>query len=121
MIKIVVFNNASLGFVAMEMKVMGMPPFGTDLKNPNFAKLAESIGIMGIRVENSEDVPSAIEKAMAYDGTVLIDVLTNTNELALPPKISIEQAKGFGIYMLKQTLLGDGPEVWDTVSSNFLN
>ena len=119
-IKIVVYNNGSLGFVAMEMKVVGMPPFGTNLKNPNFAKMADAIGIMGIRVENSEDVPAAIEKALTHDGPVLIDVLTNPTELAMPPKINIEQAKGFGIYMIKQTLLGDGPEVWDTLSSNFL-
>ena len=76
---------------------------------------------MGIRVENSEDVPAAIEKALAHNGPVLIDVLTNPTELAMPPKINIEQAKGFGIYMIKQTLLGDGVEVWDTLSSNFLN
>jgi pyruvate dehydrogenase (quinone) len=119
-IKIVVYNNGSLGFVAMEMKVIGMPPFGTDLKNPNFAKMADAIGIMGIRVENSEDVPPAIEKALAHDGPVLIYVLTNPTELAMPPKINIEQAKGFGIYMIKQTLLGDGPEVLETLSSNFL-
>ncbi|HEY4325309.1 MAG TPA: ubiquinone-dependent pyruvate dehydrogenase [Mucilaginibacter sp.] len=119
-VKIVVYNNGSLGFVAMEMKVIGMPPFGTDLKNPNFAKMAEAIGIMGIRVESSEDVPTAIEKALAHDGPVLIDVLTNPAELAMPPKINMEQAKGFGIYMLRQTLLGDGPEVWETLKTNFL-
>lgn len=119
-IKIVVYNNGSLGFVAMEMKAIGMPPFGTDLKNPNFAKMAEAIGIMGIRVENSADVPTAIEKALAHDGPVLIDVLTNPTELAMPPRINIEQAKGFGIYMIKQTLLGDGAEVWDTLKTNFL-
>jgi pyruvate dehydrogenase (quinone) len=120
-IKIVVYNNGSLGFVAMEMKVIGMPPFGTDLKNPNFARMAEAIGILGLRVENSDDVPGAIEKAFEHDGPALIDVLTNPTELAMPPKINIEQAKGFGIYMIKQTLLGDGAEVWDTLSSNFLN
>ena len=120
-VKIVIYNNGSLGFVAMEMKVIGMPPFGTDLKNPDFAKMAEAIGIMGIRVENSEDVPAAIEKALAHDGPVLIDVLTNPTELAMPPEINIDQAKGFGIYMLRQTLLGDGAEVWNTLKSNFLS
>lgn len=120
-VKIVVYNNGSLGFVAMEMKVIGMPPFGTDLKNPDFAKMAEAIGIMGIRVENSDDVPAAIEKAFTHDGPVLIDVLTNPTELAMPPEINMEQAKGFGIYMLRQTLLGDGAEVWDTLKSNFLS
>ena len=119
-VKLVVYNNGSLGFVAMEMKVAGIPPFGTDLKNPDFAKMAEAIGIKGIRVESSEDLPAAISKALAHDGPVLIDVLTNPTELAMPPQINIEEAKGFSIYMLKETLLGNGVEVWDTMKTNFL-
>lgn len=120
-VKIIVYNNSSLGFVAMEMKVIGMPPFGTDLKNPDFAKMAEAIGIKGIRVEDADDVESAIAAALAHPGPVLVNVVVNQAELSMPPKIEFEQAKGFGIYMLKQTLLGDGKEVWDTISSNFLN
>jgi pyruvate dehydrogenase (quinone) len=120
-VKLIVYNNSSLGFVAMEMKVIGMPPFGTDLKNPDFAKMAEAIGIKGIRVEQSEDVESAILTALAHPGPVLVDVVVNQAELSMPPKIDFEQAKGFGIYMLRQTLLGDGKEVWDTLSSNFLS
>ena len=119
-IKLVIYNNGLLGFVAMEMKVVGIPPFGTELKNPNFAKMAEAIGIMGIRVENSEDVPAAIEKALAHNGPVLIDVLTNPTELSMPPKINFAEAKGFSVYMLRQTLLGDGKEVFDTLTTNFL-
>jgi len=120
-VKIIVYNNSSLGFVAMEMKVIGMPPIGTDLKNPDFAKMAEAIGIKGIRVEESEDVEAAIATALAHPGPVLVDVVVNQAELSMPPKIEFEQAKGFGIYMLRQTLLGDGKEVWDTLSSNFLS
>lgn len=119
-IKLIVYNNSSLGFVAMEMKVIGMPPFGTDLKNPDFAKMAEAIGIKGIRVEQAEDVESAIAEALAHPGPVLVDVVVNQAELSMPPKIEFEQAKGFSIYMLRQTLLGDGKEVWNTISSNFL-
>ncbi|TFF33330.1 ubiquinone-dependent pyruvate dehydrogenase [Mucilaginibacter psychrotolerans] len=119
-VKLIIYNNGSLGFVAMEMKVIGMPPFGTELKNPDFAKMAEAIGIMGIRVENSEDLPAAVAKALAHKGPVLIDVLTNPTELAMPPQINFDEAKGFGIYMLRQTLLGDGAEVWDTLNTNFL-
>jgi hypothetical protein len=107
---------------------MGSDPYsrifyrkGNVKKNPNFAKMAEAIGIMGVRVENSEDVPGAIEKALKHDGPVLIDVLTNPTELAMPPKINFEEAKGFGIYMIRQTLLGDGAEVWDTLKTNFLD
>jgi pyruvate dehydrogenase (quinone) len=119
-VKLIVYNNSSLGFVAMEMKVGGMPPFGTDLKNPDFAKMAEAIGIKGIRVEAAEDVDSAIAAALAHPGPVLVDVVVNQAELSMPPKIEFEQAKGFSIYMLRQTLKGDGKEVWDTLSSNFL-
>lgn len=119
-VKIIVYNNSSLGFVAMEMKVIGMPPFGTDLKNPDFAKMAQAIGIRGIRVEEAEGVEAAIAAALAHPGPVLVDVVVNQAELSMPPKIDFEQAKGFGIYMLKQTLNGDGKEVWDTISSNFL-
>ena len=119
-VKLIIYNNGSLGFVAMEMKVIGMPPFGTELKNPDFAKMAEAIGIMGIRVENSEDLPDAVAKALAHKGPVLIDVLTNPTERAMPPQINFNEAKGFGIYMLRQTLSGDGAEVWDTLNTNFL-
>jgi pyruvate dehydrogenase (quinone) len=119
-VKLIVYNNSSLGFVAMEMKVGGMPPFGTDLKNPDFAKMAEAIGIKGVRVEESENVEAAIAAALAHPGPVLVDVVVNQAELSMPPKIEFEQAKGFSLYMLRQTLLGDGKEVWDTLSSNFL-
>lgn len=119
-VKIVVFNNGSLGFVAMEMKVAGLLPYATDLNNPNFAAMAQSMGLTGIRVEKNEEVLPAIEKALALDGPVLIDVLVNPTELAIPPKIAFSQAKGFGIYMLKQLLNGEGVEVWQTIDSNFI-
>jgi pyruvate dehydrogenase (quinone) len=120
-VKIVIYNNGQLGFVAMEMKVAGLPPFGTELKNPDFAKMAAAIGIKGIRVENPENIKPAIEKALAHDGPVLIDVVVNPEELSLPPKIALSQAKGFGVYMLKQIFNGNGSEVWQTLKSNFLD
>jgi pyruvate dehydrogenase (quinone) len=120
-VKLVVFNNSSLGFVAMEMKVAGLPPFGTDLKNPDFAAVANAMGILGIRVENPEDVQPALKRAFEHKGPVLLDVVVNPAELSLPPKINLEQAKGFSVYMLKQVLAGEGAEVWQTLSTNFLN
>jgi pyruvate dehydrogenase (quinone) len=119
-VKIVIYNNGQLGFVAMEMKVAGLPPFGTDLKNPDFAKMAAAIGIKGIRVESPENIQEVIEKALAHDGPVLIDVVVNPSALTMPPKIELSQAKGFGIYMLKQIFNGNGSEVWQTLKSNFL-
>ncbi|RYY61149.1 MAG: ubiquinone-dependent pyruvate dehydrogenase [Chitinophagaceae bacterium] len=119
-VKIIIYNNSSLGFVAMEMKVAGLPPFGTDLKNPDFAKMAEAIGIMGIRVETPDAIQPALDKAFMHDGPVLIDAVVNPSELTMPPKIDISQARGFGVYALKQIFNGEGAEVWQTIETNFL-
>ncbi|MDF5727768.1 MAG: thiamine pyrophosphate-dependent enzyme [Rhizonema sp. PD38] len=114
------FNNCILGFVAMEMKVAGIPLYGTDMKNPDFAKMANVMGILGIRVEDPTEVCPAIEQALNHDGPVVVDVLTNPSELSLPPKIELNQAWGFSVYMLKETLSGHGDEVVQTIESNFL-
>jgi len=102
------------------MKAGGYPPFGTDLTNPNFAAMAAAIGIKGIRIEEPQDVRPLLAEAFATEGPVLIDVVVNPAELAMPPKINFEQAKGFSLYMMKQILAGGGGEVWDTLKTNFL-
>lgn len=119
-VKIVIFNNSSLGFVAMEMKVAGLPPFGTHLKNPDFAKMAEAIGIKGIRAENPEEISPALKEAFSHKGPALVDVVVNPAELSMPPKVELDQVRGFGIYALKQIFNGDGAEVWQTLQTNFL-
>jgi pyruvate dehydrogenase (quinone) len=120
-VKLVLYNNSSLGFVAMEMKVAGLQPFGTDLQNPNFAKMATAMGMPGIRVESPEEIQPALSKAFSHPGPALIDVVVNPSELTLPPAINFKEAKGFSLYMLKQVLAGEGAEVWQTLSTNFLN
>ncbi|VVM74515.1 Pyruvate dehydrogenase [ubiquinone] [Pseudomonas fluorescens] len=110
-VKIIVYDNASLGFVAMEMKSSGLLDTGTDLHNPDFAAMANAMGILGIRVEESEDLAPALRRALAHDGPVLVDVVTATQELAMPPAIKLEQAKGFSLYMLKAVMSGRGDEV----------
>src|SRR5271170_1997344 len=90
-VKVVVFNNGSLGFVELEMKAAGLVDYGTDLVNPNFAKLAESADIMGIRVEAPEDLRPALQTALDHDGPCLVDVKVNRQELAMPPTIKVEQ------------------------------
>jgi pyruvate dehydrogenase (quinone) len=119
-VKIVVFNNGSLGFVAMEMKAQGYPPFVTDLTNPDFALMAQAIGIKGILVERPDQVAAAVTEALAHDGPVLLNVHVNPSELTMPPKIELEQAKGFGLYMWRQMMSGDIGEVVDTIKTNFL-
>ena len=120
-VKVVVFNNGSLGFVELEMKAAGWPSYGTDLMNPNFAKLAESADIKGIRVEVPEDVRPALQSALDHDGPCLVDVKVNRQELAMPPTIKMEQALGFSLYMMRAVLSGRGDEVIDLVATNLLN
>lgn len=117
-VKVVVFNNSSLGFVEVEMKAAGLIDFGTALVNPDFAKLAESAGILGIRVEKSSQLRPAIAKALAHDGPALVDVIVNRHELPMPPKVGLGHAMGFGLYLLKAVLNGRGDDVVDLVNSN---
>ena len=119
-VKIIVFNNGSLGFVAMEMKAAGYLATGTNLENPDFARMAETIGIRGIRVDNPASLEGAIAEAFAHDGPVLLDVVTAKQELVMPPKIHLEQAKGFSLYMLKAIINGRGDEVIDLAQTNLL-
>jgi len=119
-VKIVIFNNSVLGFVAMEMKAGGYLTDGTELKNPNFAAMAEAAGIKGIRVEKASDVDAALQDAFAYEGPVLVDVVTATDELAMPPQIKLEQAKGFSLYMLRAVINGRGDEVVELAKTNWL-
>ncbi|GAB2943347.1 ubiquinone-dependent pyruvate dehydrogenase [Hafnia psychrotolerans] len=119
-VKIIIFNNSVLGFVAMEMKAGGYLTDGTELKNPNFAAMAEAAGIKGIRVEKASDVDAALQDAFAYQGPVLVDVVTATDELAMPPQIKFEQAKGFSLYMLRAVINGRGDEVVELAKTNWL-
>jgi pyruvate dehydrogenase (quinone) len=117
-VKVIVFHNSKLGFVDMEQKAAGYLPVGVDLKNPDFAKMANSIGIQGIRVEDPANLKEAISQTLAHKGPALLDVLTNPEELSMPPKINLEQAYGFGLFMLKAVLSGRGGELIELAKTN---
>jgi pyruvate dehydrogenase (quinone) len=117
-VKVIVYDNGILGFVAMEMKAGGYLDTGTDLKNPNFAAMAEAMGVLGIRVEDSSELEGALRRALDHDGPALVDVKTAKQELAMPPKIQLEQAKGFSLFMLKAIMNGRGDEVIDLARTN---
>lgn len=117
-VKLVVYNNGALGFVELEMKAAGLLNFGSTLDNPDFSKMAEAIGIRGIRIEDPADVQEGIQAALAHDGPVLIDAVVNRQELSMPPKIEFDQAKGFTLYMLKAVFNGKGDEILDLAVSN---
>jgi len=117
-LKIVVFNNSALSFVELEMKAAGFLNFGTGLVNPSFADIATACGFLGLRVEKPEDVEGALRQAFAHDGPALVDVVVNRQELSLPPTIKLEQATGFGLYIMRAVMNGRADEVIDLASTN---
>ncbi|TDO23958.1 thiamine pyrophosphate-dependent enzyme [Pedobacter duraquae] len=118
-IKIIVFNNRALGMVKLEMEVDGLPDSETDMINPDFALVAQAMGFRGITVSNPADVETAISNALREDGPVLLNIMTNPNALAMPPKIEWAQIKGMTASMTKLMLGGKMDEVFDTIKSNY--
>jgi pyruvate dehydrogenase (quinone) len=117
-IKIIVLNNGTLGFVEMEMKASGFLDAYCDLKNPNFALMAEAVGVRGIRVEKPRELPAAIAAALTHNGPALIDVVSARQELAMPPKTTADQAYHFGMFMMKAVLDGRASELVDLAKVN---
>ncbi|HUB26053.1 MAG TPA: thiamine pyrophosphate-dependent enzyme, partial [Tepidisphaeraceae bacterium] len=117
-VKLVVFNNGTLGFVELEMKAAGFLDYGTDLVNPNFAKLAESAGLFGARVTSPEHMRPALSEALAHKGPALVEVMVNRQELSMPPTIFGDQALGFGLFMLRAVVNGRGNELIDLAKTN---
>src|SRR6185295_11204797 len=103
-VKVIVFRNDALAFVELEMKAAGFLEFGTDLHNPDFAKVAQAAGLLGLTAERPEQVRPMIAEAFAHDGPALVEVPVYRRELAIPPTISLEQMTGFGVFMLKAVL-----------------
>jgi len=118
-VKIILFNNRSLGMVKLEMEVAGIPDVETDMLNPDFTKLAEAMGMYGITVNDPAGVRSALEKAFEQSGPALITIQTDPNALAMPPKMKFEQMKGFAFYMGKMILSGRTNEVLKIIKSNY--
>lgn len=117
-IKVVVFNNSSLSFVELEMKSAGFLSYATDFVETDFSKLAEAVGILGLRAERPEQVKSLLSQALEHEGPALVDLTVNRQELALPPTITLEQIKGFTLYMIKAVVNGKGDEVVDLAKTN---
>jgi pyruvate dehydrogenase (quinone) len=119
-VKVVVYNNGTLGFVALEMKASGFLETGTDLQNPDFAAMARAIGIHARRVEKPGDLEAAVTEFLAHNGPALLDVVTNKQELSMPPTITPVEVKGFGLWALHAVMNGRGDELIDLAKSNLL-
>ncbi|MFG5119501.1 ubiquinone-dependent pyruvate dehydrogenase [Methylorubrum sp. POS3] len=119
-VKVVIFNNGTLGFVELEMKAAGYLETGVELQNPDFSALARSVGIHARRVEDPGDLEGAIRDVLAHPGPALLDVVTNRQELAMPPKLQAEQVKGFSLYALQAVMNGRGDAILDLAKSNLI-
>ncbi len=117
-IKLIVFNNRALGMVKLEMEVAGLPDWQTGMYNPNFAEVGRAMGMTAFSVSKPADVKKTLKKALATEGPVLVEVMTDPNALALPPKIEFGQMWGFASSMVKLAFDGRVSEVVDTIKSN---
>jgi pyruvate dehydrogenase (quinone) len=117
-VKVIVFKNDSLAFVELEMKAAGILDFGTDLLNPNFAKMAEAAGLLGLTAETADEVKPMIAQALSHNGPALVEVRVSRQELSMPPTITLEQVKGFSLFLLKAVLSGRGDEIVDLAKIN---
>jgi pyruvate dehydrogenase (quinone) len=119
-VKIIVLNNGTLGFVELEMKAGGFLDSECDLKNPNFADMANAMGILGVRVDRPDQLEEGISRALKHDGPALVDVVSTRQELVMPPTTTFEEAKHFGIFTLKAVLDGRFRELVDLTKTNLL-
>jgi pyruvate dehydrogenase (quinone) len=117
-VKVILFNNSSLSFVELEMKAAGFLTHATELIETDFSKLAEAVGILGLRAERPEQLKTMLSEALQHEGPALVDVAVNRQELLVPPSINLAQIKGFTLYMIKAVLNGKGDEVIDLAKTN---
>jgi pyruvate dehydrogenase (quinone) len=117
-VKVVVFNNGALSFVELEMKAAGIVNYATGLDNPDFAGIARAAGLFGATVERADELEGALQAALAHDGPALVDVHTARQELSMPPKITLEQAKGFTLYATRTILSGGADEIVELAKTN---
>ncbi|QBR02100.1 ubiquinone-dependent pyruvate dehydrogenase [Paraburkholderia pallida] len=119
-VKIVILNNGTLGFVELEMKAGGFPDTGCDLKNPNFAAMANAMGIKGVRVEHPEALEGGLREAFAHAGPALVDVVSARQELVMPPVTTLDEAAHFGLFLMRAVMDGRGQELVDLAKVNLL-
>ena len=117
-VKVIVFRNDALAFVELEMKAVGMREFATDLRNPDFAKIAEASGLLGLTAQTPDQVRPMLMQVLEHDGPALLEVVVSRQELMLPPSITLDQVAGFSLFALKALLSGHADEIVDLAKIN---
>jgi pyruvate dehydrogenase (quinone) len=117
-VKVVVFNNGALSFVELEMKAVGIVTFATDLDNPSFAEVARAVGLHAVRIERPSELEDALQAGLAHKGAALIEVMTERQELAIPPGLTTGEATGFTLWATRSVLSGRGDEILKVAKAN---
>jgi pyruvate dehydrogenase (quinone) len=117
-VKLIVFDNSALGFVELEMKAAGILDFATELHNPDFAKMAEAAGVLGLKANVPEQVRPILAQALSHPGPALVEVVVNRQELIVPPSVKLDQVMGFSLFTMKAVINGRGSEVIDLLKTN---
>lgn len=120
-VKVICFNNSSLGMVKLEMIVDKLPDFGTDVPDVHYAAIARAMGWHAVRVEDPKDIEEAYRVALAHDGPALVELITDPNALSIPPKVMSDQIFGFATAMSKMVFNGGAGEVMSMARSNLRN
>lgn len=120
-VKTIVFNNSSLGMVKLEMLVEGMPDYGTDHDDVDYAAVAAAMGMRSVRITDPKRLREQLADALAYDGPVLVDVVTDPDALSMPPEISLEQVAGFAKASVRTVLDGGVGKMIDMARANLRN
>jgi pyruvate dehydrogenase (quinone) len=117
-VKATVLNNDALAFVEMEMKADGFVNFGTNLDNARFAAVAQASGLHAVRVEHPSQLGEGLRAAFAHPGAAVVEVMVAREELSIPPRVSLEQAKGFALWATRSVLSGRGDELFELARTN---
>ena len=120
-VKVVVFNNSSLGMVDLEMMVAGVPPYGTRYPDTDYAAIARAAGAHGLRVEDPRELRGALREAFAHPGPALVDAVTDPDAVSIPPKVTAEQLTGFALAASKMVLSGGVGRMITMARSNLRN
>jgi pyruvate dehydrogenase (quinone) len=117
-VKLVVLDNSGFQFVHIEQEEAGIQPFGIKFANPDLAKVAEAIGLTGIRVEDPREVRDAVAEFLATPGPAVLDAVVEPDALSLPSHISFGEAEGFSLSLAKQAVGGNLDDVIETMARN---
>ena len=105
-VKVVVYNNSSLGLIRLEAELMGLPAWkAMDFPNPDYVALARACGAVGFRAEKPGELREAIDQALKAEGPAIVGCVIPADEMPNFPRVDLEKAENFAKAKIKETIL----------------